>query len=129
MINLKIKAVPKPRMTRADTWKKRPCVVNYWAFKDELKEQLKTIQFEISDELFLEFYIPMPKSWTKKKKAEYAGKIHQQKPDIDNLLKGVMDAMFKEDSHIHTVYAKKTWSYEPSITFVSGKSGLIKYLS
>ena len=55
-------------MTRADTWKKRPCVVNYWAFKDELKEQLKEVNFEISDELFVEFYIAMPKSWTKKKK-------------------------------------------------------------
>lgn len=129
MINLKIKAVPKPRMTRADTWKKRPCVVNYWAFKDELKEKLKEVDFEIDDELFVEFYIQMPKSWSKKKKAEHKGKSHKQKPDIDNLIKGVMDAIFKEDSHVHTVYGKKTWAEEPSITFVSGKSGLIKYLS
>ena len=129
MINLKIKAVPKPRMTRADTWKKRPCVVNYWAFKDELKRMLKEADFKIQDELFVEFYIPMPKSWSKKKKNEYVGKTHQQKPDIDNLLKGVMDAIFKEDAHVHTVYGKKTWAKEPSITFMSSKSGLIQYLS
>ncbi len=129
MINLKIKAVPKPRMTRADTWKKRPCVVNYWAYKDELNDKLKSIDIELKDELFVEFYIKMPKSWSKKKKAEYLGERHQQKPDVDNLIKGVMDALFKEDSHVHTIYAKKTWAEESSITFISGKSGLIKYLS
>ena len=129
MINLKIKAVPKPRMTRADTWKKRPCVVNYWAYKDELNDKLKSIYIELKDELFVEFYIQMPKSWSKKKKAEHLGERHQQKPDVDNLVKGVMDALFKEDSHVHTIYAKKTWAEEPSITFISGKSGLIRYLS
>lgn len=129
MINLKIKAVPKPRMTRADTWKKRPCVVNYWAYKDELNDKLKSIDIELKDELFVEFYIQMPKSWSKKKKAEHLGQRHQQKPDVDNLIKGVMDALFKEDSHVHTIYAKKTWAEEPSITFISGKSGLIRYLS
>lgn len=129
MINLKIKAVPKPRMTRADTWKKRPCVVNYWAYKDELNDKLKSIDIELKDELFVEFYIQMPKSWSKKKKAEHLGERHQQKPDVDNLVKGVMDALFKEDSHVHTIYAKKTWAEEPSITFISGKSGLIRYLS
>ena len=128
MINLKIKAVPKPRMTRADTWKKRPCVLNYWAYKDELNEKIKDIDIELKDELFIEFYMPMPKSWSKKKKEEHYLKPHQQKPDIDNLLKGVMDALFKEDSHVHTVYGKKTWSDEASITFISGKN-LIKYLS
>ena len=98
-------------------------------FKDELKRMLKEADFKIQDELFVEFYIPMPKSWSKKKKNEYVGKTHQQKPDIDNLLKGVMDAIFKEDAHVHTVYGKKTWAKEPSITFMSSKSGLIQYLS
>jgi len=129
MVNIKIQAVPKPRMTRADAWKKRPCVLRYWTFKDELKRLLKEVDLQIDAELFMEFYIPMPKSWSKKKKAEYKGKTHQQKPDIDNLLKGVMDAIFKEDSHVHTVYGKKTWAEEASVTFISGKSGLIKYLS
>ena len=33
MKNIKITPVSKPRMTRADTWKKRPCVLKYWAYK------------------------------------------------------------------------------------------------
>ena len=37
-------------------------------------------------------------------------KPHQQRPDVDNLVKGVMDSLFQEDSHIHTIEAKKVWS-------------------
>ncbi|HHE6457291.1 TPA: RusA family crossover junction endodeoxyribonuclease, partial [Proteus mirabilis] len=29
-----IEPVPKPRMTQADKWKKRPPVLKYFAFKD-----------------------------------------------------------------------------------------------
>ena len=128
MANIKIIPVSKPRITRADTWKKRPCVLRYWAYKDELNEKIKDIDIELDDELYLEFYISMPKSWSKKKRIEYFNKPHKQKPDIDNLVKGVMDAIFKEDSHVHTIYAKKIWSNIPSITFISEKN-LVEYLS
>tara|TARA_B110000977_G_scaffold187842_1_gene255384 strand:+ start:499 stop:885 length:387 start_codon:yes stop_codon:yes gene_type:complete len=128
MKNIKITPVSKPRMTRADTWKKRPCVLKYWAYKDELKEKMKEIDLKVENELYLEFYIQMPKSWSKKKKSEMFNKVHQQKPDVDNLVKGVMDAIFKEDSHVHTIYAKKLWSNTPSITFISGEN-LVEYLS
>ncbi len=42
----------------------------------------------------------MPKSWSKKKKLEFGGQPHQQKPDLDNLLKGYQDALAKDDSFI-----------------------------
>ena len=47
------------------------------------------------------------------------GKPHQQRPDIDNLVKGLMDALLEEDSHIHTVYAKKIWAEKGSIDLYS----------
>ena len=31
----------KPRMTRADKWKQRPCVVQYRTFKDTLRLECK----------------------------------------------------------------------------------------
>ena len=34
----KIKPVPKPRMTQRDAWDKRPCVLRYRAFKDEVRK-------------------------------------------------------------------------------------------
>ena len=48
---------------------------------------------------FMVFHIPMPKSWSKKKKEKYNGTPHQQKPDKDNYEKAMQDCM-KEDSHI-----------------------------
>ena len=59
----------KPRMTRADKWKKRPCVVQYREFKDKLRIECKrvgltTLQPQLES---LIFYIPMPDSWSKKK--------------------------------------------------------------
>ncbi len=112
---LKILAVPKPRMTRADTWKKRPCVVKYWAYKDELRWLFEKEDIKIDGRIFIDFYIPMPRSWSKKKKKELDGKFHDKRPDIDNLVKGVMDALYEEDSHIHTICCKKYWSVEPKM--------------
>tara|TARA_R110002167_G_scaffold178227_4_gene377941 strand:- start:172 stop:513 length:342 start_codon:yes stop_codon:yes gene_type:complete len=113
-------------MTRADTWKKRPCVVRYWSYKDDLRAKIKDAGIEVKDELYLEFEIPMPKSWSKKKKKENIGNVHQQRPDIDNLVKGVMDCLFKEDSHVHTIYAKKIWAEEGGMSFIS-KNKLLVY--
>ena len=122
MKKIKIIPVPKPRMTRADTWRKRPCVLRYWAYKDDLRSKIKDVGIEIKDELYLQFEIPMPKSWSKKKKKENIGKAHQKRPDIDNLVKGVMDCLFKEDSHVHTIYAKKIWSEYGGMSFMTGNN-------
>jgi Holliday junction resolvase RusA-like endonuclease len=59
--------------------------------------------------LVLEFHIPMPKSWSKKKKAEMVGKPHQQTPDLDNFIKS-LDAIVPEDCGIWDIHAKKFWS-------------------
>ena len=38
------------------------------------------------------------------------GKTHYQKPDLDNLLKALLDAVFSEDQHIAEVWAQKRWA-------------------
>ena len=98
--------VPKPRQTQADRWKKRPCVMRYRAFADECRAK----DVEIINGSTVIFYLPMPKSWSKKKKALMLGKGHQQKPDVDNLLKAVMDAVLKEDCHIYDIHSQKFWA-------------------
>jgi len=117
MIRYNSNAIAKPRMTQADSWKKRPIVLRYWEYKDDIKKWAYNNQFNLGNEIYATFYIAMPKSWSIKKKALMIGKNHQQRPDIDNLLKGLMDALLEEDSHIHTVYAKKVWSDEAGIEF------------
>jgi len=70
----------------------------------------------------LTFYIKMPKSWSKKKKAEYLGTPHRQTPDIDNLYKAFTDTIFYNDKtfndkEIYDMRAKKFWAEKWYIEF------------
>ena len=113
--------VPKPRMTQRDRWKQRPIVKKYHVFCDELRLLLplpmrRPMLNQAIHELDLTFHIPMPeKSWSKKKRAELEGKPHQQKPDIDNLLKAWMDCLYRNDQVIWKVSASKLWSVKGAI--------------
>lgn len=104
--------VPKPRMTQADRWRKRPPVLRYFAFKDEVK--LKKIDLPESH-YRVTFIIPMPKSWSKKKRSEMDGTPHQQKPDKDNLEKALLDAIFDDDSRVWDGRVTKRWGEEGKI--------------
>ena len=107
--------VPKPRMTRADRWKKRPCVLRYWDFADVLRAAAAALNFELGDRIKIEFHIAMPKSWSKKKRSEMEGRPHKSKPDLDNCIKSCADILKKEDKTIYEITATKSWSREPRI--------------
>src|SRR6202000_3278 len=107
-----ITPVPKPRMTRSDSWKKRPAVLRYWAFKDKVRE----LGIELQSPCKITFYIPMPESWSKRKRADFNGKPHMNSGDVDNFLKGIFDAVFDEDAHMWSVWAEKYWSETGYIT-------------
>lgn len=102
----------KPRMTRADKWKQRPEVMRYRAFCDHVR-LLGVVMPESNSHVT--FVIPMPKSWSKKKRSEMDGKPHQSKPDKDNLEKALMDALFTDDSHIWDSRVTKLWGEEGQI--------------
>jgi Holliday junction resolvase RusA-like endonuclease len=55
------------------------------------------------------FYIPVPKSWKKYQKEHMHMKLHQQKPDWDNLAKAFFDGLLMEDKHIADVRVTKRW--------------------
>ena len=71
--------------------------------------------------LEINFSLPIPKSYTKKKKAEClsGGSNHFIKPDLDNLEKSVMDAaegvLYLNDSQICSKISSKKWSEKPLI--------------
>lgn len=98
----------KPRMTRRDQWLTPPrkCVAKYWAFKEEC--QLKKLK--IPQPCKIVFFIPMPKSWSKKRKAAMIGEPHLQVPDLDNIEKALFDAVYEDDAHIWNVWGVKVWS-------------------
>ena len=108
VITINVAPCSKPRMTRADKWKKRQCVTKFFAFRDAIKlSSIHNIALESFD---IEFYIPMPKSWSKKKKAKMNGEPHQQRPDLDNYIKAWCDSVFEEDSVVWRFKASKRWT-------------------
>ena len=106
-----ITPVPKPRQTKSDVWKKRPCVMRYRAFADEVR----AAGIEIGAMLNVKFYLPMPSSWSGKKKMKMAMEPHQQTPDLDNLVKALLDAVLSNDAHVYSITAVKTWGHVGSI--------------
>ncbi|HBC4642533.1 RusA family crossover junction endodeoxyribonuclease [Staphylococcus aureus] len=67
----------------------------------------------------LDFYFPLLKSWSKKKKSEMVGQYKVTKPDIDNLIKTVLDAcnghVWKDDNQITEITSSKRYGLEPKI--------------
>lgn len=115
-ITLNIVPVPKPRMTQSDKWKKRPVVVKYFNYKDELKMLCFLCRWQPKEDLDVKFVLPMPKSWSERKKKKMDGKPHKSRPDLDNLIKAFKDALLIEDSHVHTYHnMKKIWGRSGAI--------------
>jgi len=102
----KINPVAKPRMTRSDKWKKRPATTKYWKFVDQCKLERVVLPCFNSHVTFI---IPMPASFSKKKKDQLNGKPHMQRPDLSNLLKALEDALYQEDSGIYDIHITKVW--------------------
>jgi len=115
MIEIKLDPVPKPRMTVADRWKKRPIVTRYFAFKDAITLICKKNKFKLKDNYKVDFLIAMPKSWSKSKKKSLLGEPHKQKPDLDNLIKALNDCLLEEDKEVWSIEATKSWWDEGKI--------------
>lgn len=106
MITFNITPMGKPRQTRADKWKKRPEVLRYRAFCDEVR--LQGVSLPVSG-CHVIFVIPMPTSWSRLKRVRYSGQPHQAKPDCDNMLKALMDAVYANDAHVWDCRITKIW--------------------
>ena len=117
MFVLNVIPMGKPRMTQADRWKKRPSVLRYRSFKDEVRTSaggdIEDIRKLLLDGAKVRFDIPMPQSWSRKKREEHRGMPHLQKPDLDNLQKALFDSLMKEDSGIWHIRTKKVWTDGP----------------
>jgi Holliday junction resolvase RusA-like endonuclease len=104
-----------PRMTRSDRWKKRDVVVRYHAYRDAIRKQVveqnKGELPAVPDGVHIKFQIPMPDSWSEKKKRAMNTTPHHSKPDKDNLEKAVLDALFGEDSFVWYGSQEKRWAY------------------
>ena len=106
---------PRPRVTRNGTYND-PKYTNY----KKAIGMLSKANFSVSDKpiaMHVIFYFDIPKSWSKKKKEETIW--HTSRPDTDNLLKGVKDALngiaYVDDAQVCCVSAKKQYSFRAGI--------------
>lgn len=121
VVEFDIEPLGKPRMTQQDKWRTSPYhvdpkrrqrlpVTKYFAFKTELRLKANLLRFQLPDAFEIDFYIPMPPSWSKKRRTQMLGKPHQHKPDADNMAKAVMDCLREDDSGIWSLTIRKYWA-------------------
>ena len=71
--------------------------------------------------LIVEYHMPIPKSYSKRRAKECLLGPHAKKPDLSNLLKFTEDAfngfIWKDDSLISEIEAKKFYSETPKTVF------------
>ncbi len=85
----------KPNFVRT-----RRYLLKYLEYKDNLKAHGEKVGFIMpQDAFFMWFFMPMPKTWTKKKKLAMAFKLHKNKKDTDNLSKAIKDALAPRKSN------------------------------
>lgn len=70
--------------------------------------------------VWLDVMQAMPESWSKKKKAEMCLEPSLKKPDIDNVLKSVLDALngvaFEDDRQVFKVRVERTHGHYSKLT-------------
>jgi len=80
-------------------------------------EQLKREAREHGIALTCEFYCPIPSSLSKRKREQLNGELCLKKPDIDNYVKLVCDALngiaWEDDNVVASLYAVKLYDNEP----------------
>ena len=104
--------IGKPRQTQRDKWKQRPAVMRYRAFCDEVRARGVAMP---AHGAHVTFVIPMPKSWPQWKRQQYNGRPHLAKPDADNLIKALLDAVYGEDCGVWDFRVTKIWGEEGAI--------------
>ncbi|ENJ41658.1 RusA family crossover junction endodeoxyribonuclease [Staphylococcus aureus] len=110
---------PRPRFSNTGRYVQTYMPTNYTEHKKYLQEQMPKLNLENALKIELEFYFPPLKSWSKKKKSEAIGQFKVTKPDIDNLIKTVLDAcndhVWKDDNQITEITSSKRYGIEPKI--------------
>jgi len=109
--------------------------INGMMYKDKVTENFENLVkvmyqkatkhfFEDAIELYFVFNFSIPESYSKKKKKSITdGEIkYTKKPDIDNLIKSIMDGLnktaYKDDSQVYKIGAKKQFAERDSIQVV-----------
>jgi Holliday junction resolvase RusA-like endonuclease len=122
-INIPVEPMGAVRMTQKGKFKNLRAQ-RYLSYKSHLqwqaKQQGKGKFFPSGPlEVFIWFTMPIPDSYSKKKKSALIGEYHAKKTDTDNLVKGVFDSLNKilwqDDNQVSKVTAIKVYGEIPGI--------------
>ena len=110
----------KPRMVSADQWWKKNLsspikkrrdraefLADWYRYVDAVKVCFANVP--ITSEMIVEARFPVGPNETLKEMQNRHLKYHQMKPDSDNILKGIMDALVKQDQKIGLELCWKVW--------------------
>lgn len=110
----------RARVTRWSTFFPK----KYTQFKEDMKIALGNANVVPSTKLIyaqLDFFVQVPKSWSKKKKTLKNGKYCDNNADIDNYCKAILDSLegvyYENDKQIVMIRARKFYSETPRIEY------------
>lgn len=87
--------------------------------RENISEIVKNTPTGLKIALSVVFRLCPASSLSKKKKNALYGSEHNKKPDLDNLLKMIIDRMsgvfYKDDNVIHEIHARKEYAEVPGI--------------
>ena len=110
---------PRPRFMNRGKFTKAYMPKSYTDFKAWLKRQLPELALDKELKVEIRFYFPMLKSWSKKKQDENVMSYKRTKPDIDNLIKTVLDAcnnhVWIDDNQIVKIASSKQYDWNSRI--------------
>lgn len=108
-IRLPFPAIGKPTMTRADKWKGRDCVKGYFAFCDMARAFARRVPAAetIESVRIVANYRP---TGSKRRAASMIGTRKRTKPDGDNIIKALSDALWKDDHKLGGVSCDRYWA-------------------
>lgn len=110
---------PRPRFRNTGRFVQTYMPTSYTKHKEYIREQMPKVMLNTQLKVSLYFYFRPPKSWSKSQKLIAIGKYKRTKPDIDNLIKTVLDAanahVWKDDNQIVEIHSFKQYAEEPKI--------------
>lgn len=136
-LEIKPKSAPRPRCRMINKKIATPYMPkDYMRYKENVRILIKRhriAKYEGLIALEIEFIFKMPKSWSKKKQAEVLDKQNvTNNKDVDNLAKGVMDAMnellFGDDRQVVKLDTSKLYGIKDQINVKIQKFIYKKYI-
>ncbi|MDQ7227320.1 RusA family crossover junction endodeoxyribonuclease [Staphylococcus haemolyticus] len=110
---------PRPRFRNTGRFVQTYMPASYTKHKDFIREQMPNVLLDGELKVTLSFYFEPPKSWSNRKRLLAIGQYKRTKPDIDNLIKTVLDAandhLWKDDNQIVEIHSFKQYAEEPKI--------------